>query len=105
MTKQIFPFFFCFIRELNVDGWAEREGKTKGFVIFKGGGAGFSIPRMGSIPNLPGSRFFLITEANFRRCPVQYESAQTSDPATRGYPERIPSFGNDAARCPGVLRN
>jgi len=37
-----------------------------------------------------GSLFFLMTETTMadhdRRGPVQYESAQTSDPDTRGYP-------------------
>jgi hypothetical protein len=56
-----------------------------------------SIPGMGSIPNLPGSLFFVMTEAmmsdvrTFRTSqdvpsPVQYENTQTSDPSTRGYP-------------------
>ena len=50
-----------------------------------------SIPGMGSIPKSSGSLFFLMTEATMAAvvvgsCPVQYESARKSDPATRGYP-------------------
>jgi hypothetical protein len=64
MTKQIFAFFFCFIRELNLyslhfransnptpppysRAWVTRN-KTKGFVktkALKGGGIGFEFAR------------------------------------------------------------
>jgi hypothetical protein len=70
-----------------------------------------SIPGMGSISKIPGpvlsydrgndGRCPYISEHQDVPSPVQYESAQTLDPATRGYP----ADSGPAERWPGVLRN